>query len=162
MVKVVLDNLISPADRLLYSAECLLFELEKQNVPKITGMTAYNIAKKLEKQMPFLTHYSISKAVSKSIKLYKPGKDYQSILKICFEENEDKTRLLRNIKQFSKKIEKSNLIKNPGDSISIMANLISFTCQAVSKQKIRVYLEVGDAANPQVLNIESSILNRAL
>ena len=76
MVKVVLDNLISPADRLLYSAECFLFELEKQNVPKITGMTAFSIAKKLEKQLSFLTHYAISMAVSKSIKLYKPGKDY--------------------------------------------------------------------------------------
>ncbi len=72
MVKVVLDNLINPADRLLYSAECLLFELEKQNVPKITGMTAFSIVKKLEKQLSFLTHYSISKAVSKSIEQYKP------------------------------------------------------------------------------------------
>ena len=70
-MKTILDNYIGPVDRLIYSAESLLFELEKQNVPKVTGKTAFSIVKNLEKQLPFITHYSYSKAVTQSIKKYK-------------------------------------------------------------------------------------------
>lgn len=66
--------MISPADRLVYAAESLLFELEKQDVKSKTGKTAFEIVSELNKRkLPFLTHYSISKAVTRFVTEYKEG-----------------------------------------------------------------------------------------